>query len=206
MSLPCVPLINHECFVTLGDSKPRDSRSPSHARDLISPNREHHLQAALLASQAAAIGGKISQIYIPTPDATQSSIDYEKLYPLKYSQPTSYVRFSSTVEDCAGCPYDMDEEDEAFLKSMNKKRNASTQCSELHFEEVMNCFEETAQVKQPFAAVDNPPVLSYDEIESSMDDYLDYQAKPFAKEIYEHWRARRLATGNKPLITALKVS
>ena len=100
----------------------------------------------------------------------------------------------------------MDEEDDAFLKSMNKKRNASTQCSEIQFEEVMNCFEETAQAKQPFAAVDSPPVLSYDEIESSIDDYLDDHAKHFAKDIYEHWKARRLEAANKQLITGLKVS
>ena len=175
-------------------------------RDLILRNREHHLQAALSASQAAAIGGKSATFYIPTPDAVQSQIEYEKLYPLKYSQPTSYLRFSSTVEDCVGCPYDMDEEDDAFLKSMNKKRNASTQCSEVQFEEVMNCFEETAQTKQPFAAVDSPPVLSYDEIESSIDDYLDDHARQFAKDIYEHWKARRLEAANKQLITSLKVS
>ena len=181
----------------------RDHRQ---TRDLILPTREHHLQAALSASQAAAIGGKSATFYIPTPDAVQSQIEYEKLYPLKYSQPTSYLRFSSTVEDCVGCPYDMDEEDDAFLKSMNKKRNASTQCSEVEFEEVMHCFEETAQAKQPFAAVDSPPVLSYDEIESSIDDYLDDHAKHFAKDIYEHWKARRLEAGNKQIIASLKVS
>ncbi len=100
----------------------------------------------------------------------------------------------------------MDEEDDAFLKLMNKKRNASTQCSEVQFEEVMNCFEETAQAKQPFAAVGDTPVLSYDDIDSSIDDYLDDHAKHFAKDIYEHWKARRLEAGNKQLITSLKVS
>lgn len=171
-----------------------------------SKTKEHHLQAALSASQAAVIGGKVAQIYIPTPDAVQSSLQYDKLYTLTYAQPATYVRFSSTVEDCAGCPYDMDEEDQIFLRSMNKKKNASTQCSEDQFEEIMNCFEETAQVKQPYAAVDSPPVLSYDEIESSMDDYLDDHARPFTREIYEHWKTRRLAASNKTLITGLKVS
>jgi len=99
----------------------------------------------------------------------------------------------------------MDEDDDAFLKSMNKKGNASTQCSEDQFEEVMNCFEETAQTKQPFAAVDSPPVLSYDEIETSMDDHLDENARPFTKEIYEHWQTRRLEAANKSLTTGLKV-
>lgn len=69
----------------------------------------------------------------------------------------------------------------------------------------MNCFEETAQVKQPYAAVDSPPVLSYEEIETSMDDYLDDRAKIFTKEIYEHWKTRRIRTGNRPLVEGLKV-
>ena len=163
------------------------------------------MQAALSASQAAVIGGKVAQIYIPTPDAVQSSLQYEKLYPLTYAQPATYVRFSSTVEDCAGCPYDMDGEDHAFFKSMSTKKDASTQCSEDQFEEIMNCFEETAHMKQPYAAVDSPPVLSYDEIQSSLDDYLDDHARPFTREIYEHWKIRRLEIGNRSLMTGLKV-
>ena len=135
----------------------------------------------------------------------QSSVQYDKLYPLTYSQPATYIRFSSTVEDCAGCAYDLDHDDDVFLKSMNKKKHASTQCSEDCFEEVMNCFEQTAQTKQPYAAVDNPPVLSYNDIETSMDDYLDDHARSFAKDIYEHWKARRLSNGNRPLVEGLKV-
>ena len=100
----------------------------------------------------------------------------------------------------------MDEQDDAFLKSMNRKKNASTQCSEAVFEEVMNCFEETAQSQQPWAAVDSPPVISYDITEETMDDYLDYAQKRFAKEIYEHWKTRRLEAGNKSLIRNLKAS
>ena len=61
----------------------------------------------------------------------------------------------------------MDEEDDVFLKAINQKRDASKQCSEELFEEVMNFFETTAQSKQPYAAVDNTPVMSFDEIEES---------------------------------------
>ena len=89
---------------------------------------------------------------------------------------------------------------------MNKKKNASTQCSEDQFEEIINCFEETAQMKQPYAAVDSPPVLSYDEIQGSMDDYLDDRTRAFTREIYEHWKTRRLEAGNRSLITGLKVN
>ena len=88
---------------------------------------------------------------------------------------------------------------------MNKKRNASTQCSEDQFEEAMYFFEETAQTKQPYAAVDNPPVLAYDEMESAFDEDLDDHARPFAEEIYQHWKKRRLQNDNRSLLTSLKV-
>ena len=167
--------------------------------------QEHHLQAALSASQAAAVGGKVAQIYIPTPETVQSSIQYDRLYPLSFAQPATYIRFSSTVEDCCGCPYDLNDEDDIFLRSFNKKRNASTQCSEDQFEEVMNFFEETAHAKQPYAGVDNPPALTYEDMESSFDETIDDTARTFAKDIYEHWKRRRLDAGNRSLTTGLKV-
>ncbi|KAL8921160.1 MAG: hypothetical protein Q9172_004181 [Xanthocarpia lactea] len=164
---------------------------------------EHHLQAALSASQAAAVGGKVAQIYIPTPDTIRSSLQYDRLYPLTFPQPATYIRFSSTVEDCCGCPYDMDDDDDAFLKSLNNK-DAST-CSEDHFEEVVNFYEQTAQAKQPYAAVDNSPVLTYEAIRDAFDESPDAPARLFDKEIYEHWKTRRLKTGNRCLTANLKL-
>jgi enhancer of polycomb-like protein len=70
----------------------------------------------------------------------------------------------------------------------------------------MNFFEETAQAKQPFAAVDNPPVLSYAEMEESFDAAVDEGIKKFAKDIYDHWKSRRIKAGNRPLQPSLKVS
>lgn len=163
------------------------------------------MQAAISASKAAAVGGKVSQIYIPTPETIQSTIQYDQLYPLHFSQPATYIRFSSTVEDCSGCPYNLTDEDDEYLKSMNAKQSASTQCSEDQFEEVMNFFEETAQMKQPYAAVDNPPVVSWEEMESVLDENYDGEMRSFASIIYEHWKARRLKAGNKGLIPNLKV-
>ena len=88
---------------------------------------------------------------------------------------------------------------------MNGKRNASTQCSEDQFEEVMNFFEETAQTKQPFASVDSPPVVSWEEMDSALDENNDEESRKFAKIIYEHWKARRLKVGNRSLTPNLKV-
>ncbi|KAL8843109.1 MAG: hypothetical protein Q9170_000239 [Blastenia crenularia] len=160
--------------------------------------------AALSASQAAAVGGKVAQIYIPTPDTIQSTIQYDRLYPLTFPQPATYIRFSSTVEDCCGCPYDMDDEDDVFLKSINRKDSSAT-CSENQLEELMNFYEETAQAKQPYAAVDNSPVLTYEEIEDAFDESLDAPSRVFSREIYEHWKSRRLKAGNRPLAMNLKL-
>ena len=69
----------------------------------------------------------------------------------------------------------------------------------------MDVLEKTAQVKQPFAAVDNPPVLSLAELQPAIDEDLTDSTRSFVKEIYEHWKTRKLGTNNRPLIPSLKV-
>jgi enhancer of polycomb-like protein len=99
------------------------------------------------------------------------------------------------------------EEDEVALKIMNQNRDQSSQCTEDQFEELMYFFEETAHTKQPFAAVDSPPVVPYGEMEGSFEEgTVEESAKKFAKDVYEHWKARRTKTGNRPLQPELKVS
>ncbi|KAK2749438.1 Enhancer of polycomb-like protein 1 [Myotisia sp. PD_48] len=161
---------------------------------------EYHLQAAINASAL----GKVSQTHIPTPETVTSSVEYDKLYKPVFSQPATYIRFSSTVEECGGAGYNLVEEDDVALKILNEKRDASIQCTEDQFEEVMNFFEETAHTKQPFAAVDNPPVVSYEEMEECFDGLIDEKTKIFASDIYNHWKARRTAAGNRPLQPTLK--
>ncbi|KAF1850836.1 uncharacterized protein K460DRAFT_328111 [Cucurbitaria berberidis CBS 394.84] len=168
---------------------------------------EHHLQAVISAAQAAAqgsTGGKIAQLYIPTPDAVASKLQYEDLYPRQFTQPATYIRFSSTVEDSSGCPYCMDSDDVAFLKDFNKKKGKSLRCSEDEFEEVMNFFDEATATKQPFAAVDNSPVLAYEDLESEFDETISESARRFAKDIYAHWKSQRVIRGNRPLMPSLK--
>ncbi|QSS50420.1 histone acetyltransferase [Histoplasma capsulatum var. duboisii H88] len=161
---------------------------------------EYHFQAAI----NAAARGNIAQAHIPTPETVTSSIKYDTLYRPTFSQPATYIRFSSTVEDCSGCSYNLVEEDDVALKIMNQKKGASTQCTEDQFEEFMAFFEETAQTKQPFASVDSPPVLSYSEMEHCFDGLVDENARRFARDIYEHWKSRRTKYGNRPLQTGLK--
>ncbi|XHF96846.1 Enhancer of polycomb-like protein 1 [Aspergillus wentii] len=161
---------------------------------------EFHLQAAINATAR----GKVNEAHIPTPETILSNLRYDELYPPLFSQPATYIRFSSTVEDCCACPYNMTEEDDVFLKIMNQKRDASAQCTEDQFEEVMNFFEETTQTKQPFAAVDSPPVLSFSEMQEAMDSAVEDSVKRFAKDIYEHWKTRRTETENQSLLSGLK--
>ena len=99
----------------------------------------------------------------------------------------------------------MDEEDELALKLINVKLPAGQDhCSEDQFEEVMNFFEETAQTKQPFAAVDSPPVLPLEELQDQLDDTIPVYVRTFSKYVYEHWKTRRTATGNRGLAPRLK--
>lgn len=144
------------------------------------------------------------QLYIPTPEATASSLRYEDLYPKRFTQPQTYIRFSSTVEDMIGCPYCMTGEDAAFLRAYNANKDEASQCSENDFEEVMNFFEETSHSKQPYASVDNTPVLSFEELEAEYDETIGESARRFAKDIYSHWKNQRMLKNNRPLISNLK--
>ena len=101
----------------------------------------------------------------------------------------------------------MVDEDDVFLRTLNHKRDGANQCTEDEFEEVMSFFEETAQLKQPYAAVDNPPVPSFVELQECMDnDAVEDSVRRFAKDIYPHWKSRRIEAGNCPLLPSLKVS
>jgi len=159
------------------------------------------LQAVISAAQT---GSNATNLYIPTPDTKLSNLQYESLYPKHFAQPQTYIRFSSTVEDCIGCPYCMNSDDEIFLRKLNSKRSKSSHCTEDQFEEVMNFFEQTSFAKQPFASVDNAPVLSYEEMEAAFDETIEDISRRYAKDIYEHWKTQRLKQQNAPLMPTLK--
>ena len=109
------------------------------------------------------------------------------------------------MEDCAGVPYCMDDEDELALKLINGKLPSGQEpCSEDQFEEVMNFFEESAQTRQPFAAVDSPPVLPLEELQEQIDDGVPAFVRNLSRFVYEHWRTRRTDTGNRSLAPRLK--
>jgi enhancer of polycomb-like protein len=99
----------------------------------------------------------------------------------------------------------MDEEDEVALKSINSKFPPGQEpMNEDQFEEVMSFFEAAAHTKQPYAAVDNPPVLPLVELEEHLDDTLPAYVKTYAKIVFDHWKTRRTETGNRGLAPHLK--
>ncbi|KAF7846306.1 hypothetical protein BT93_L4637 [Corymbia citriodora subsp. variegata] len=168
-----------------------------------SEESEYHLQQAIKASQKA--NEKVKDAYIPTPPTLSSDIQYDVLYPFGWQQPATYIRSSATVEDSAGVPYCMDEEDEVGLLLINKSLPSDLeQLDEDRFEAVMNHFEETAQAKQPFAAVDNPPVLPLDELEQNYDDTIPEFVRIYAGFVYDHWCRRRTEKINHAIGPNLK--
>jgi enhancer of polycomb-like protein len=102
----------------------------------------------------------------------------------------------------------MNSEDEIFLINLNASYKRASKnpdlCSEDQFEVVMNFFEETSVVKQPYASVDNAPVLPFLEMEASYDETIDLGSRRFAKDIYEHWKKERLEHQNHPLMPSLR--
>jgi len=137
---------------------------------------------------AASTGEKEGEI--PAPPADESAdIDYDALYPLVFTKPTSYIRFSQTVEESTGCQYDMTTEDDVFLKEYNKKKSGA-KCSEDVFEKIMAVFEETATIHTPYASVDNT-VVPFETMKTVLAQQLDDKLQSFAKDFYDHWIARQ---------------
>jgi len=137
-------------------------------------------------------------------------VQYDRLYPKNFSDPATYIRFSSTVEDSIGASYCMDDEDVAILAKLNEGKDVSgssrkdklNHCSEDTFEEVMSFFEETSQRLQPFANVDNAPVLSLEDMEQNVDENVSEAARRWIKVIYQHWLQRK---GSRAIMPAIKV-
>ncbi|KAL3957833.1 hypothetical protein ACCO45_008411 [Purpureocillium lilacinum] len=92
---------------------------------------EYHLQTILKDA------GTSNDQEIPVPPPQESDIDYDALYPSSFHQPSSYIRFSQTVEECISCQYDMTTEDDEFLKSYNGKSPQGGALSEDDFERIM---------------------------------------------------------------------
>ncbi|KAI1814785.1 EPL1-like protein [Poronia punctata] len=161
---------------------------------------EYHLQAAL-----RGVGVSVdNEIPVPPPQKSVEA-DYDELYPTPYVEPRNYIKFSDTVEETLkGSLYDMTTEDDEFLKGYNSKRPANAHLSEDDFERIMEIFEDTAAESTPYADVDNT-FVPYELMSQAITHHIrEKNVQTHAKSIYEHWRNRRQATGNKSLHPSLK--
>lgn len=192
---------------------------------------EHHLQAAINASIAVSTGAKVEQVYIPTPDASKVWKDYSKYYTKDFSEPSTYIRLSATVEETAGCPYCMDETDDEFLTKFNTDNKQP--CTEDEFEMVMDKFEQIIAEKQPFLSMDASQVLSFSELSRFIVEQITEAEndpanpefllasinrrksnkphkskldsfKQFGEPIYEYWKERKIERKGGPIAAMLK--
>jgi enhancer of polycomb-like protein len=177
-------------------------------QQLTNTLQEYHLQQAINAAQASVSGGRFKEAHIPTPPTIASNVQYHVLYPARFEQPATYIRSSSTVEDhCNGSLYCMDEADEIALQKINAHLPSEVKsCSEDQFEEVMSFFEETVHTKQPYATLDDAPVLPLEDFQDQLEEAAGSTVRQLAKHVYEHWRSRRLDAANHNLPPSLKVS
>ncbi|OAD02739.1 hypothetical protein MUCCIDRAFT_162357 [Mucor lusitanicus CBS 277.49] len=166
---------------------------------------EHDLQAAISAHQAAVTTGAKIESYIPIPDASKEidHKEYEALYKKKYKEPSTLIRFSSTVEDTSGCPYVMDELDESFL---NKYNTDHTTLSEDDFEKIMYQFESITKDKLPHIHLDPEHIPDFKNFMELVPEtsFLHTRATLLLEPIFGHWRKRKQERHGHAIIPELK--
>ncbi|GMM28252.1 Epl1 protein [Martiniozyma asiatica (nom. inval.)] len=156
---------------------------------------EHHLQQVIHASEAKFKGAKVEQVYIPTPDASKVWKDAGKYYTEKFNAPKSYITSSATVEDCCGCPYNLDEIDEIWLQKYNTKQKAQeNKITDDEFEIVAHKFETTINLKQPFLSIDPSNIMSYKEIKEYVLNPNDIDPSSIAQSLAEKLQIDRFKT------------
>lgn len=98
----------------------------------------------------------------------------------------------------------MTSEDDVYLKTLNQQKKSGPKCSENDFEKIMEAFENTASEHTPWASVDNT-LIPFETMQSALkQSHFLPKTQAFAKDIYEHWKARRQESGNTPLQPSLK--
>lgn len=171
--------------------------------------QEHHLQAAISAHQAAAVGSKDSKkVFIPTPNTTELSAEhYGKIYPKGFQQPFSYIRSSATVEDCCGTSYCMSTEDDKYLAKLNSARKSTlSPITEDEFETIMDLYESTIQQTQPYLSMDVMNIIPFEELEHAFEENLDSNLRAVAKSVYSYWKEQKISRGGRSIIPCLKVA
>lgn len=127
---------------------------------------EVHLQKILKNTGISST----AEAYIPTPDASKLWPEASKYYTGHFQQPESYIKSSCQMEDYSGCLYNMDEEDDEFLKDLNKQlvTKKDEPLTEVEFEILIHNFETVISDKQPFLVTDPTQILPLEDIKMAI--------------------------------------
>lgn len=133
---------------------------------------EHHLQRAISAQQ---VYGDTQQLVIPTPD-TEEVKDrvVETLYHDIFKQPKQYIHVQAFNFEEELPEYDMDSEDDDWLKNFNKKKELLTP---FRFEQLLDQLEKNS----------GNQAVSFNEAKSLM---KEFNADNF-KALYDYWLNKR---------------
>ncbi|GAB6032370.1 Enhancer of polycomb 2, variant 2 [Chamberlinius hualienensis] len=142
---------------------------------------EHHLQRAMSARQTY---GESTELVIPTPEVYECTISYEQLYPADYKTPRQLIHVQPSAMDNDVPDYDLDTEDEHWLKQQQK----TLDISEHMFEEMIDRLEKGS----------GQQVVTLQEAKT-----LLKQDHDIVTAVYDYWLTKRLKMG-LPLIPTVK--
>ncbi|CAG8483891.1 3326_t:CDS:10 [Acaulospora morrowiae] len=141
---------------------------------------------------------------IPCPETGNGDQTRKPYFEPNFKQSKTYRKFSTPIEECIGCEYNMDDADEKWLEEYNSKEG--NDLSEDNFEEIMDFFERMAKKKSHLLLEKRLPTW---EDYSKLPDKLVPYAKD-AEVVYTYWKAKRNAYMTRykkagPLMHEIKV-
>ncbi|EEB08630.2 NuA4 histone acetyltransferase complex Epl1 [Schizosaccharomyces japonicus yFS275] len=165
---------------------------------------ERHLQLVIHAAHEAIVQGAEKTAIIPTRPAVPVGM-LPKFYKKDYSVPTTWLRFSMTVEECAAPMYCMDERDVSQWIELRKQHQELERFSDDDYELCMQTFEDAISEKQPYLSIDKAQILSRDEILPFFDEKGVSSLKPLATELYGYWRSRKLERSGLSVMPSIQI-
>ncbi|CAG8448150.1 12825_t:CDS:10 [Acaulospora colombiana] len=124
---------------------------------------------------------------IPCPETGSGDQTREPYFEPNFKQSKTYRKFSTPIEECIGCEYNMDDADEKWLQEYNSKEGNNL--DEDPFEEIIDFFERIAKKKPYLLAEKKLPMW---EDCSKLSDKLIPHAKD-AENVYTYWKAKRMS-------------
>lgn len=155
---------------------------------------EHHLQAAM---SAAHVAGNSTPLYIPTPDASKEVEDYNVLYQDDFKVSSKHViKEARSLDQMVLVTYDMDEEDEMKLETMNTI--ATRKITEDEFELFMDQLEKITRAKG------EDELATFEDIERTLKSEIYIE---MGSRLYDYWYEKKLnrKSNNSSMIPSIRV-